>query len=184
MSNKSDEILSAFMDEETTAFESRRCVNDLLSDKIMRSRWERYHIAREALHGNLPVAMDQIFSRSVMQRIQEQMAQGKPERVQSFRFLKPVGGIAIAASVAALTLFGVRSLINTKPAITPVEVAEVQPNDQRQIVNLDHVAPPRGWYVDPRARARMNSYLVNHAEYAARKGVMPYARIVGYDMSH
>lgn len=184
MSSKSDEILSAFMDEETTAFESRRCAKDLLSDKIMRSRWARYHIVREALHGNLPVAMDRNFSRSVMRRIQAQEAQGKPERVQSFRFLKPVGGIAIAASVAALTLFGVRSLINTEPAFTPVEVAEVQPYDQRQTVNPDHAAPPRGWGVDPRARVRMNSYLVNHAEYAARKGVMPYARIVGYDMNH
>ncbi len=184
MSNKSDEILSAFMDEETSAFESRRCANGLVSDKIMRSRWERYHIVREALHGNLPVVMDQNFSRSVMRRIQEQEAQGKPERVPSFRFWKPVGGIAIAASVAALTLFGVRSLTNPEPVLTSVEVAELQPNDQRQTVNIEHAAPPRGWDVDPRARARMNSYLVNHAEYAARKSVMPYARIVGYDMNY
>lgn len=184
MSNKSDEILSAFMDEETTAFESRRCANDLLSDKIMRLRWERYHIVREALHGNLPVAMDRNFCRSVMRRIQDQEVPGQPGKNQSFRFLKPVVGVAIAASVAALTLFGVRSFISPGSVLTPVEVAEVQLNDQRQIVNLEDAAPTRGWYDDPRARARMNSYLVNHAEYAARKGVMPYARIVGYDMNH
>ncbi len=32
----------------------------------------------------------------------------------------------------------------------------------------------------PAVRAQMNSYLVNHAEYATPGGVMPYARVVGY----
>jgi len=185
MSKKSNEMLSAFIDEETVAFESRLCVKELLSNDSHRSRWERYHIIRDVLHRNLPEVIGRDFSHAVMQQIQENEAP-VPNRASSFnryRFLKPLGGLAIAASVAALTILAVRPFLSSDPAKTVLEVAKIEPNVKQETTVSSNNPPVKEWVSNPSTEARMNSYLVNHANYAARQGVMPYARIVGYDMN-
>jgi sigma-E factor negative regulatory protein RseA len=185
MSNKSDEILSAFIDEETIAFESRLCIKELLSNDGQRSRWERYHVIRDVLHGNLPEVIGRDFSHAVMQQIQDQevSAPDKATGFTRYRFLKPIGGLAIAASVAALTIFAIRPYLSSDSAKTVLEVAKIEPNVKQEAAVSSNIPPVKGWISNPSTEARMNSYLVNHAEYAARQGVMPYARIVGYDMN-
>jgi sigma-E factor negative regulatory protein RseA len=186
MSNNSYEILSAFIDEETTAFESRLCIKELLRNDGHRSRWERYHVVRDVFHDNLPETIGRDFSRVVMRQIQDQETSvtAKSNAFDRYGFLKPIGGFAIAASVAALTILAIRSFVSPDPAMTPLEVVKIEPNVKQETIASSITPPVTEWIVNPSTEARMNSYLVNHAEYAARQGVTPYARIVGYDMNH
>ena len=61
MSKRHEEILSAFVDEETSAFETRASVNELVTDGSQRSRWERYHLISDTLRGNIPPILDPEF---------------------------------------------------------------------------------------------------------------------------
>jgi sigma-E factor negative regulatory protein RseA len=183
MIKKSDEILSSFMDVESSAFESRLCVKELLRDEGKRSRWERYHLLRDALQGNLPAMVDKGFCNKVMQKVESHgksdvdMTQG----FRGFRYLRPAGSIAIVASMAVIIVWGARWYDGLQPMSRPLEIAEVESPVGKNAKAIENNLSPEGWYVNPKAEARMNSYLVNHAEYAARKDVMPYVRIVGYD---
>ncbi len=183
MINKSDEILSAFMDVESSAFESRFCVKELLRNEIKRSRWERYHLVRDALQGNLPAMVDKDFCKKVMEKVEYQEISRVDTAQASSRskYLRPLGSIAVAASMAVLMVWGVRWFVDSQPIPQALEVAEVNTPINKDPTISENISSPKGWYVDPKAEARMNSYLVNHAEHAARKDVMPYVRIVGYD---
>ena len=127
--------------------------------------------------------VDKNFCAKVMEKVEshETSETGKLAGFGGFRYLRPAGSIAVAASMALVIVWGARWYKGQQPTSTPLEIAEV--NSQASTDSTDtEINPSTGrWYVDPKAEARMNSYLVNHAEHAARKDVMPYVRIVGYD---
>jgi sigma-E factor negative regulatory protein RseA len=102
------------------------------------------------------------------------------QRFSAARLLKPATGLAIAASVAALAVFAVRSLPTaTIPEQTQqlasVAAAPQYPRD-----------PGTRWdRTQPEVAARLNTYMLNHsghAETAGMQAVLPYVRIVGYDV--
>ena len=183
MIKKSDEILSSFMDVESSAFESRLCVKELLHNEDRRSRWERYHLVRDALQGNLPLLVDKNFCAKVMEKVEYHEASdpNTPEGFNGLKYLRPAGSVALAASMAIVVMWGARWYSGNQPITQSLEVAEVNTPVSKDPAKIPNVPSLQGWYVDPKAEARMNSYLVNHAEHAARKDVMPYVRIVGYD---
>jgi sigma-E factor negative regulatory protein RseA len=183
MINKSDEILSAFMDVESSAFESRFCVKELLRSEVKRSRWERYHLVRDTLQGNLPTMVDKDFCTKIMKQIEIHGVSDTEARrfSQGFKYRRSLSSVAIAASVAVLMVWGGHWFLGPQPVPQPVEVANVKSSLDTASAGPEKIDSRKEWYVDPEAEARMNSYLVNHAEYAARKDVMSYVRIVGFD---
>lgn len=185
MINKSDEILSAFMDVESSDFESRLCAKELLRSEVKRSRWERYHLVRDALQANLPAMVDKDFCAKVMAQIEVQGAPATAASHSYHRFIhrKSLSSVAVAAGMAVLMVWGTGWFLNSQPISQPLEVAGVNESVNKGSAEIQNTSSRKGkgWYVDPQAEARMNSYLVNHAEFAARKNVMPYVRIVGFD---
>ena len=183
MSNKSEELISAFMDEETTAFESRMCINQMIAEQSRRARWERYHIIRDALQGNLPVFAGSEFSRDIMDNIRQEQGLNVDMTTspKHSKYLKPLGGLALAASVAALTILGVRLFFSTDATVGPSVVAKVESDIDEDGAHSGSAASTQRWSLNTADEARMNSYLVNHAEYAAKIEMMPYVRIVGYE---
>ncbi len=185
MNNKSEELISAFMDEETTAFESRLCIKQMIAEQSRRARWERYHIIRDTLQGNLPVFVGSNFSRDVMKKInqEQKLNVDAADLLSRSKYLKPLGGLALAASVAAITMLGVRLFFKTDVTVGPPVVAKVAPVNDQYGSNPSRGIAKKGWTLNTKEEARMNSYLVNHAEYAAKRGMIPYVRIVGYNMN-
>ncbi len=191
MADNSEELISAYMDEETSAFESRLCIHEMVSDQSSRARWERYHIIRDALQGNLPTLMHSQFSSDVMEKVLHEDSLNARIKLADLRFssryLKPLGGFALAASVATLSFLGVRFINSETKATSPVVA---QRSDDRtpvrhhtQVSKRTNPIPRQAWPLTTKDEARLNSYLVNHAEYASRTGIMPYVRIVGYDIN-
>jgi sigma-E factor negative regulatory protein RseA len=187
---RKEELLSAFVDEEISELEVRRLCKELLGDERELARWGRYHLIRETLRGNLPAAIDVSFAANVMAKIGE-----GPLHVDSGRrdwrngLLKPAAGFGLVASIAVVGVLGFQFL--TGPPSTMDKVAQVAstPSLPEKAVPQVSVAassvdksPEDSLALNPKAAARLNSYLVNHSEYAPSRGMMPYARVVvGYE---
>ncbi len=178
MSDSLNEQVSACVDGENDATETALLLRRLSQDDGLRSRWARYHLISDALKNNLP----EHPSLSLADRIHQAVAQETtPQRAFSAaRLLKPAAGFAIAASVAALAVFAVRSLPTaTTPAQTQQLASVAAPPQQPRYQGT------RWDRTQPEVAARLNTYMLNHsghAETAGMQGVLPYVRIVGYDV--
>lgn len=179
MTHSIDESLSALVDGETSVFETRRLHNSLCDGGKELASWEHYHLIRESMRGNLS-EFRKDFAARVMAQLDE--APAVPAQTRSFKLVKPAIGLALAASVAVVTVLGVQSL--TGPSVMPLAPASVAQVDSA-VQDVQQVTADALEQLSFGASAapRLNSYLVNHAEYASRRSMMPYARIVGYDMT-
>jgi sigma-E factor negative regulatory protein RseA len=185
MNDRNDEILSAFVDDETSEFESRLLIKELAADEEKRIRWERYHLIRDTLQRNLPLIIDNNFCHCVRVRIQAEISAdvvSKAPNKALFPWLKSIGAMALVGAVAVIGVWSVRTVVGPNSAVNPPLVAQVKPQSSNELEKAKNVQATMPGPANPRATVRMNSYLVNHAEYAASQSVMPYARIVAYDI--
>jgi sigma-E factor negative regulatory protein RseA len=164
------EKLSAFLDNELSELEERQLLKALGEDEALRQRWERYHLIRAALRS----APETPAAGNVAARVQARLA-AEPAP-QAWRRLRPatrtLGGLAIAATVAAVTLVGLTVLKEPAPAPT---VASTKPGSAVKVA--------KRWKTEqPEIEPTLNAYLVEHNEYAAGSvsGMLPYVRVVGY----
>jgi sigma-E factor negative regulatory protein RseA len=188
------ELLSVFVDEETSELEARRACRALLSDERELARWSRYFLIRDVVRGNLPAAIDPDFVTKVMTRIEGEPVHRADKRAGAWRdnLLRPTMGFGLAASIAALAALGLQSLTAPTPATAPpaVQVA-TEPSSSRQAVRRvdaesSAIAKPTNDFLarHPQVASRLNSYLINHSEYASSHDAMAYARVVaGYGAS-
>lgn len=181
MSNGTDEIISAFTDDETSAFEARLSVKEIVTRREQLARWERYHIIRNVLRSDGPIMVDPTFADEVMAKIEQDPSSAQPEQ-RRYGFVKTVGGLALAASVAVMSVLGLRALSGGAGIETGAPSVAAKSTPVQQVVTAP---PPQAdtKRVNPMSRARMNSYLVNHAAHAAPHSMMSHARLVGYDMN-
>jgi len=154
MTNLSDERLSSLLDGELDDTHRRHAIDALGGDAEARDRWERFHLASDALHGNLPDAIDPQFASRVMAAIEEEPTiLAPPPRKSSAatgrthtpsRLSKRFAGLAVAASVAAIAVMGVESLYHEDPA-APLnqQVAENTAPPSEYIRLAKQSSPPR-----------------------------------------
>ena len=123
-----------------------------------------------------------------------------PEPPSPLRWLRPLGGVALAASVAAAAVFVAPQLLSTFAG--DVQVVEVIPEQPREVVAPQLVATQSspatngadrvpGTTATPRWRAlnsdletRLNRLVIEHHEFAGRTGVtgpVPHISVVSYD---
>lgn len=184
------ELLSAVVDEEASELEVRRSCRELASDERELARWSRYYLVRDVLRGNLPAVIDVGFAASVMAKIgMEPLHVDTGLEAWRNRLLRPAAGFGLAASVAVAAVLGFQSFTKTPseaPAIAQVAQMPMPAQSAVPQVGVDasstkHAAAS-ALAQNPNVAARLNSYLVNHSEYAPSQGVMPSARVVvGYD---
>ena len=158
------ERLSALIDNETDTFETRRLIDELMKSGEDRAQWSRYHLIGDSLRGG----MTQVAPADFLARVQEGIAGDAPLNVsagsgQRLRWLKPVAGVGVAATVAMVSLLGLQMVTGggDAPTVT-VEVAPASEPAETELVT----AP------DP----RFARYLENHAELVA-PGSSAFARV-------
>lgn len=106
MSKETREHLSALVDGEISLETSRFLVRRLGADEELRATWTRYHLIRDCLrHQDGSIAGEDLCARVGLAL--ENEPPGKPVRVFPTRWLKPVAGLAIAASVALMGIVAV-----------------------------------------------------------------------------
>jgi negative regulator of sigma E activity len=187
MMNEKKALLSAFVDEEVSELEVRRVCKELLSDEHELTRWSHYYLIRDALRGNLPAVIDLRFADAVMARIkQEPTLTNAVLRTWRERLLQPAAGLGLAASIAGAAVLSFQAFTGgTSPTSSTVaQVAQVPVSARQVKVETASASDSteRALLQNPQIAARLNSYLVNHSEYAPTQGMMPYARVVvGYD---
>lgn len=132
-----EQSLSALMDGEVTELELRRLLRES-EDSQLRARWQRWQLAREAMHGRpSPAAVD--VSAAVRAAIEQE---------QQPQVAKPVASLgskwtkwAVAASVTLAVLGGAR-LYNSEPMLQHEGLAAASPSSSEKQMAAVVPAPP------------------------------------------
>lgn len=117
MNETKHEQLSAFMDDETEG-RQQELVDDLLRDPELLDTWSRYHLISDCLQRNMPAQVDRELPEKVAAALESEPAILAPTRFPA-TVVKPVAGFAIAASVAALAIFGIQQQQVNAPQAIP-----------------------------------------------------------------
>lgn len=106
MNEQTTEWISALADDEAEARDHRR-IKELLDDAELMQRWADYHLISDCMKQRLPERLDTALAARVCQALREEPT---IVSLHSFRrvLLKPAGGFAIAASVAAVAILGLQ----------------------------------------------------------------------------
>ena len=202
MSDKLKEDLSALMDGELAGASAAETLDVLIESDELKVHWARYHVVRDVLrHKVYPVAGSALRDR-VRESIADEPHIFSRPRMLPRRWretLKPVAGMALAASVAVVAVLAVRSGDHApaQPDIAAAPTTRVAASTATPMTGaaipvaaLDQVDPrpmplrQLHWSTDePAIAQRLNGYLVNHSELRGGPiaGMHPYVRIVGYD---
>ena len=186
MSKESLEHLSSLMDgemsRETGLFLTRR----LASDDGMCDTWERYHLIRDCIR---QPGSKQVVTGLCVDLMDEEEAHMQTGRQSSWRqnsWLRPVSGIAIAASVALMAIVvtvpqqGTVSGGASDTALsTPINQPFVSPNTLPLAPQSQAASFSASQQVN--SNNRLNAYLLRHnqmARTAGRQGFVSFVPIV------
>jgi len=178
MSEKARENLSALMDGELEGAEAVRLLNGIIQDSGLKTTWEQYHLISDALRNNLPP----VAERDLLDRVRL-LVDSEPVVLRRSAVwktsLRPVAGFALAASVAVVAVLGFRGITQEGAPGRSQTIARIEP----QVVPGRQIAGVRWNLNRPAVEARLNDYLVSHSQHSGTvmQGMLPYARIVGYN---
>jgi negative regulator of sigma E activity len=209
--NDKKEKLSHLLDEYSSTEADQQPLEDLLGDVNQQYCLTRYQMIGHVMRHELPDQIDTGFSHNVMARIREIAIETKTEnnsvvdqkKVKSiwrWELLKPFAGMAVAASVAIVSITLWQSVSVTTGSSTSGESivsAEQEKIDllvNQQIQTAVQASTTLGnansdsgmhWKVIsdvPALERRLNAYLINHTEYSnSMQGLLiPQARVAGY----
>ena len=108
MSEKAFESLSALMDNETDELETRRFLKQYSEQselrEELREKWIRYQQISATLNGEKTAVLDVDLSKRIARDLDDELchqsnAQYPPGKISRSRLLRPMGSVAIAASV-------------------------------------------------------------------------------------
>jgi len=208
------EHLSALLDDEAGGFEQRRVLDELSSNASLRQKLSSYALIGETMRSeNVHIARSDFLS-SIHDQINDEEEYHHIEigsqAVQSSRsWLRPVGGFAMAASVAAIALLGFQNYqlqnnqqplhtlasantssvnINTKQPKTQLTAAEMKA--AKVVSAADMVAANDTkedanqdsvtyQQADASTRSYLKRYVDSHMQYAPRAFV-PSVRVIAY----
>ena len=175
MNSDSKEHLSSLMDGEITRDAGRFLLRRLAADDSLRATWARYHMIRDSLrHPNGGFA-----KLDLTQRVSLALSSEPSPDTGAFPWLhgwlRPVAGVAIAASVALIAVVTVASRPgDTGPAVVEaraVETAAAEPFTSPNLGSLIPVSQPVNLSgAINQDNRRMNAYLLRHYQAAGETG--------------
>lgn len=189
-----DERLSALVDGELPAAQRERLIGRLLAEPGLRARWARYHALRAVVaHGCPPGILEAGFHRRLRATLDGEPGPGaaRGQRQSGAHWLRPVAGLAIAASVALVAFAGL--LAWQQAAERPgVPVAGLPAAGVPRIDGGAGAARIRPAMLETAAdaaeraalRRRLEIYLASHSGYAEAAdlpGMLPYSRFAGFN---
>lgn len=174
MTDKLLEQVSALADDELPAREAELLLARMERDPALRDAWERYHALGEAMRGGLSGA-------SIAGRVAAAVEREPAASVSAVErwHLRPVAGLAIAASVAVLAVLTLHQPQQPVPgSVVPAagEPPATTPLLEPRQADFSGVRSPE-------LQDQLRSYLLNHSEHAGARlrGVMPYVQLAAQD---
>lgn len=176
MTESNREHLSSLMDGELERGARAFLLRRLSTDTDLSGRWRRYHLVRACMQSELSSGAD-LTARVAAALNEDPSWQAQS---QTSRWLKPLGGAAIAASVAVLALVGMNSslLERGQPELLaeqPGFVSQATPFDMPFTQPLVPVSFSETTAAD---RQRINGYVLRHNQAAGSVGFVSYVPIV------
>ncbi|HEX2492820.1 MAG TPA: sigma-E factor negative regulatory protein, partial [Steroidobacter sp.] len=172
MSDPVKEQLSAYLDGELADAELDLLLKRLGRDPEFRGSLTRYALMSESLKGARAVVASNTFAAEVMAALADAPAVGggRPRLAPPWaRRLRPVAGLAVAASVAAVAVFSIE-----QSRVGPAVVAD---NEAASSAAQTVVDPEPSYIVPTTAStgafvpaARLTNYVVAHSEYSSPLG--------------
>lgn len=186
--NEHTDKLSTLMDGELR--DTDKWCEKLTKDKEMQAIWQRYHIARDAMKGQLSEFPALDISAAVSESLQSEPVILTPmwRRLSPRYVMKQAAGLAVAAAVGTIAVLGVQqtqSVTSDNNTIAKVDNAKsaYQVASQIQPVRIRQVSFTTRQKLDEAVESKLSGYLVNHNEFSNSirvSGVMPYTRIVSF----
>jgi sigma-E factor negative regulatory protein RseA len=181
MTDAVNEQLSTCLDGELPEAELDLLLKRLERDSELRNALGRYCVIGEALRNTQPVVASRSFADKVMAAVEQEPATARRGLRLSpilARSLRPVAGIGIAATVAALAIFSVqRAGVETpgpiaanEPAAAPTAIV-AQSADEA----ASYIVPTSTSQSAFVPATRLTNYVVAHSEYSsplARRSVL------------
>jgi len=180
-------------------------LDEVIADVNLQYRMRRYHMIGEVMRHELPQEIDTSFHGSVMARIHDenqQQSAGQPvtekparKTILSWITLKPFAGLAVAASVAIVTVALWQPLNQgsgqNDDSLVSLDQQKIQQLAKQQVqggvVTASTKVQPLGmrWKVEretPGLQQKLNAYLVTHTEYSnSMQSLIPQARVAGFN---
>lgn len=198
MKKKQAELASALLDGELDRETQSRAVDVMLdAGPEELERFGRYRLIGDVMRGESTVLASTVAAR-VRQALHDEPVVLAPRSRQAPRWLRPVAGLAVAASVAAgAVLVAPQLLTETGPAPRPVQLAAGLPHQTLAPTLVaagpggEPAAPPvaaekrKRWEaLDQDLEARLNRLVIEHREFGGRTGIhgpVPHIGFVSYD---
>ncbi len=190
MKNELNEQLSALMDGEILAEEIETVLQAFKTEDSIRTQWANYHLVHDSLKGHLPAN----FLHNLADQVSRALENEPPLSVEPRSVIdatqrlrhrwKYATSLALAASLSAITVLGIQTLISesvmpeSQLSATPPS-PPVSPNSK--VVPVVENGSHQWSLLEPEVEKRLNSYLVNHTEYVDMPGMIRYGRIVSYE---
>ena len=217
------EHLSALLDDEAGSFEQRRVLDELKSSDELCEKLAHFSFIGESMRSVTPTA---VVGSSFLANIHEQIdSEERYNEVQldsldsptsstdlvnhnkQKSWLRPVGGLALAASVAAISVIGVQSYqmgnqqqgdssttialqsepvlkepLVTKPLTTSSQAAVATTNNIESTTNKSTDTASNTEYRQANAHARsfLKRYVDSHMQYASTSTFVPSVRVIAY----
>ncbi len=186
MSDKIGEQISALVDDELADWERESLIDRLERDPVLLGRWERYYLISNVIRSKRPAPLNNDLAERVSQALEtEPVLLVAPARRRTLPASKrQVAGWAIAASVAAIAVLGVRSAVQETDKGGGDYVAAVP--SETVYVRYNQIPRLRWDSAQPEVESRLNHYLMNHGEYSFSTPGMhsrlpSYIRMAGYE---
>ncbi|MCF6288654.1 MAG: sigma-E factor negative regulatory protein [Proteobacteria bacterium] len=141
MSDKANNQISNLMDGELDVHASKFLLKRMASDATLSKTWENYHLIKSCLQKqhDEPLVID------VASRVSEQLGLQKPVVAatisKSQRWLKPVMGLGIAASVAFMSVFMLQN--------QQIDSAIINANNVEKIITKNTTLRPIAQQISP-----------------------------------
>ena len=198
-----DETLSLLLDDDSEA-DVNAVLDEVMGDVNLQYRMRRYQIIGEALRNELPQAIDTDFHHDVMAKIREESPsvalhdRGRdPASVGPLltrAWFKPFAGLAVAASVAVVTVALWQPLQQQgalpNDGLVSADQQKIEQLAGQQVVGSavpvsSRVHNGTRWKLEqesPILQRKLKAYLVNHTEHSnSMQGLIPQARVAGFD---
>ncbi|WP_078119651.1 sigma-E factor negative regulatory protein [Thiosocius teredinicola] len=200
MNEKQSELVSALLDGELSVESQQRTVSAMLADGSEDlERFGRYRLIGDVMRGESAVAATEISAR-VRAALQDEPVVLAPPASKP-NWLRPVAGLAVAASVAtAAVLIAPQMISQTEPAIGGAQVAAgtTQPTLAPTLVastpqqaalpvaavDVNRDGATRWEALDEQLEDRLNRLVIEHQEYGGRTGIngpVPHIGLAGYE---
>ncbi len=200
MSDKLTENMSALVDGELGARAASETIDVLLASNELQAHWSRCHLVRDVLRHKVYPDTDGELCERVRRCLADEPLHFLRRRLLPRRWretLRPMAGVALAASVAVVAVLAVRGpqpvpdqpqtarpastrmAATMAPAILPVSATT------REVLRPAALRRLQWSSTEPAVIDRLKGYLVDYSEHVGGPitGMHPYARIVGYDTS-